>query len=315
MTAQGGLHGGPLAAIDLLDLLQMGVEGVIGQEAVQHLLAEGVAVQIRGLLGDGHLLAQPVRYQHPAQTERGHHRLGEGAEQHGIVRRQLGDGGKMFPLEAQLAIRVVFHHQQIVAHQALGQGFTVGAAVRDPARVLEVRHAVQQPGAGTLLQQRIQRGQIQSLFPEGDGLEVRLIDGERLDGTQVARLFDDQILPLVHQHLAQQIQRLLGAAGDEDVVRVDLHAVAAQVAVGDVLAQRGEPFGSGVLQRRGALLVQHVLAGLLDGLDREQMRIGQAAGEGDDLRIGGDFEDFTDKRRLDLLEALGKKRLHRVLSD
>jgi hypothetical protein len=33
------------------------------------------------------------------------------------------------PLEAQLAIGVVFHHQQIVAHQALGQGFPVGAAV------------------------------------------------------------------------------------------------------------------------------------------------------------------------------------------
>jgi hypothetical protein len=34
--------------------------------------------------------------------------------------------------------------------------------------------------------------------------------------------------------------------------------------------------------------------------------VGQAAGEGDDLRIGGDFEDFADKGRLDLLEALGK---------
>jgi hypothetical protein len=54
---------------------------------------------------------------------------------------------------------------------------------------------------------------------------------------------------------------------------------------------------------------------LLDGLDREQMGVGQAAGEGDDLRIGSNFEDFADKGRLDLLEALGKKRLHRVLSD
>lgn len=228
---------------------------------------------------------------------------------------QLGDGGAGAPFEAQLAVGVVFHHQQIVAHQALRQGFPVGAAVGYTARVLEVGHAVEQPGAGALLQQRIQRGQIQPLFRQGDGLEIRLIDGERLDGAKVARLFDDEILPLVHQHLAQQIQRLLGAAGDEDVVRIDGHAVTAQVAVGDELAQRGKALGGGILQRGGSLLAQHVLARLLDGLDREQMGVGQAAGEGDDLRIGGNFEDFADKGRLDLLEALGKKRLHRVLSD
>ena len=147
----------------------------------------------------------------------------------------------MFALEAQLAIGVVFHHQQLVADQSLCQCLAVGTAVGDAARVLEVGHAVQQLGVGAARQQRIQRRQIQPLFTQGNGLEGRLIDGEGLDGAEIARLLDDEILPLVDQHLAQQIQRLLGAAGDEDVVRIDLHAVAGQIAVGDVLAQRAKP--------------------------------------------------------------------------
>ena len=54
---------------------------------------------------------------------------------------------------------------------------------------------------------------------------------------------------LVHQHLPSRSS----ACGEPLVMRMlsglDFHAVAAQVAVGDVLAQRGEPSGSGVLQR------------------------------------------------------------------
>ncbi len=271
-------------------------------------------MQIGGLLGDGDLLAQPVRHQHPAEAEGRDDGLGEGAEQHGIVRRQLGDRGQVLALETQLAVGVVFHHQQLVAHQPLGQRLAVGAAVGDAARVLEIGYTVEQLGIGALLQQLVQRRQIQPFFTEGDGLEGRLIDGKRLDGTKIARLLDDEVLLLVDQYLAQQIQRLLGAAGDEDVVRVDLHAVAAQIAVGNVLAQRSEALGGGILQGGGTLLAQHVLAGLVDGLDREQVRVGQTASEGDDLRIGGNFKDFADKGRLDFFETLGKKRLHRTLS-
>ncbi len=226
----------------------------------------------------------------------------------------LAIGGEMLPFEAQLAVGVIFHHQQLVAHQSLGQCLAVGTAIGDTARVLEVGHAVEQFGIGAACQQRIQRRQIQTLFFKGDRLEGGLVDRKGLNSAKVTRLFDDEILPLIDQHLAQQIQRLLGAAGDQDVVRIDLHAVAGQIAVGNILAQRGEAFGRRILQGGSPLFAQHILTGLIDRLDRKQVGIGQATGEGDDLRIGGNFEDFTDKGRLDLLEALGKKRLHRQFS-
>ena len=51
--------------------------------------------------------------------------------------------------------------------------------------------------------------------------------------------------------------------------------MAAQVAVGDELAQRAKPSVVAYCSAAAPLLAQHVLARLLDGLDREQMGLGR----------------------------------------
>ena len=116
-------------------------------------------------------------------------------------------------------------------------------------------------------------------------------------------------------HLADKIQRLLGAVGDQNIVGIHLHAVLGAVAGGDILAQRPETLGGGILQRAVALVLQHPGGGHFQLFVREKCRIGQAAGKGDHFRIDGDFEYFSNKGRLYLGKALGKKRLHRGLSE
>ena len=80
-------------------------------------------------------------------------------------------------------------------HQALCQRLAVGTAVGDAARALEVRNPVQQLGIGPLPSSASSAARSSPSSSRGDGLEGRLVDGERLDGAQAARLLDDEILP------------------------------------------------------------------------------------------------------------------------
>jgi len=60
------------------------------------------------------------------------------------------------------------------------------------------------------------------------------------------------------------------------------------------------------LQRRPAVAAEHRIRRRLHLGDREQLRRRQAAGERDDFRLGGDFQDLADGRRTHLREAVGE---------
>ena len=64
--------------------------------------------------------------------------------------------------------------------------------------------------------------------------------------------------------------------------------------LGDLLSQTGQTLGGAVLQCHSAGLSQHGVAGFTDRLNGEQLRRGQSAGKGYDLRSCGYFEYLSD---------------------
>ena len=87
----------------------------------------------------------------------------------------------------------------------------------------------------------------------------------------------------IDQQLADQIERLLRAGGDEDIVGAGDDAVAGKVA-GNHLAQRLIAFGGAVLQRLGAVLGEDFMAGFVEALTGKDVGGGKASAKGNDVR-------------------------------
>jgi len=110
---------------------------------------------------------------------------------------------------------------------------------------------------------------------------------EGLGRAPVGRVFHPDGVAVVGQQAGAQLQRLLGAAGDDDLVGIELHAAEHAQVVGDGPAQRG-------VAARG-VVVQHVRVGhapvlVLQPLperERKRAEVGDARGEGLDLQFGG----------------------------
>ena len=111
-------------------------------------------------------------------------------------------------------------------------------------------------------------------------------------------LQDDEI-PRLQERLADQVEALLGAVGDQDVRWVGRQAVLGAVSICYVLAQGQIALGGGVLKGAGAIFGQHLPGRLGDLPYREEGRIGDTPGEGDDRRILGHGEYLGDERSVD----------------
>jgi hypothetical protein len=124
---------------------------------------------------------------------------------------------------------------------------------------------------------------------------LRLVQVPGLQRAEVRRVLDDHVIAGIDEDLPDEIQRLLRAGGDEDVVGPDGRAVAAGVAR-DHLAQEGDslpwcctgaPAGPGPEDRA---------AGLVEAGHRKELRRRQAAGERDDARLLGQLQQLPDLR-------------------
>jgi hypothetical protein len=142
--------------------------------------------------------------------------------------------------------------------------------------------------------------------------EPGLEHGEGLDGAEVARALQDDLVVLFDEEFAQEVQTLLGPGGDQHLIRVHAHAPAF-VAGRDPGPQLGMPLRGGVLQGACSGCGQGFAGRILQGFDGEKARIGQAAGKGDDARVLGHFQDLANEGFRRVLDALGESETH-VLS-
>ena len=151
-----------------------------------------------------------------------------------------------FARVAQLAVGIVFDDGQVQLGGTLDQRDAAFQAERAAGGVLEVGQRVEEARAAGQLG-RDGLGDQAAVIGEHRHV-LGLVQAERLQRAQVAGVFDQDLAVLVDQHLAQQVQRLLRAGHDQDLVGRHVGAGAGQV-FGDPLAQRRVAFGRAVLQR------------------------------------------------------------------
>ena len=72
--------------------------------------------------------------------------------------------------------------------------------------------------------------------------DLRAVEAKALNGGQKSRAFNDDFAARLGQCFAHQVQRLLAAGGDDELIGADGRAPALHER-GQLLAQRGQPFG------------------------------------------------------------------------
>ena len=186
-------------------------------------LVERRRAQHRGLGRQHELLAHGVRREHPADAQAGREGLAERAEVEDVVLAAArADRRRRRPVEAEQAVGVVLEHQQagaladrehLVAAR-LGQG--------RPGRVVEVRDGVEELRAlaGRLHRRErlAQRLGHQPVLVHRDVHDLGLVGREGAERADVGRRLGDHDVTRVDEDAGDQVERLLAADGDDDVL-------------------------------------------------------------------------------------------------
>jgi hypothetical protein len=127
----------------------------------------------------------------------------------------------------------------------------------------------------------------------GQFFVARFIGVERLQGSEKCRR-PVRIVSPGNEKLAEEIERPLRAAGDQNVLNGAAHAPTAHV-FSDPGPEVGIAFGNGILKGgRGPLrMAQDEIIGCAEGLVRKQRRVWNSSGEGDDVWTREKREQFT----------------------
>ena len=180
--------------------------------------------QVGGLLAQVHLAQHRGRRRHPAHAQAGRQDLGEGREVDHPPRAgvELPEAGQRIALEADLPVGVVLHDQQLVAMRDLDQALAALERHRHAAGVVEVGDGVEQLG-GTALGGQPGERLLHEIHPQPvlvhrDVLDAGLVGGEAGHGARVRRPLGENRVARVHERADGEVDRLLAAAGDHDVV-------------------------------------------------------------------------------------------------
>ena len=274
-------------------------------------LRQGVALQIGPLLDQHELAYQGGIAGDPADAVAGAEDLGEGAgDEHIAVLVKVLDAGQEIALKAQLAIGIVLNHGDAVTGAHFGQAAAALKAPGAAGGVLKVGDHVNQPGAGTGGEQFIEPVNDHALVIRGNLQKFTAVGAEGADSGQVGRAFAQHHIALIQENLAGQVQRLLGAVGDQHLIGGQVRTQADVHAAGDTPAQGSEALRGGVLQRAGCVVFQHQAAGLDDLAHGEQLGRRQAARERNDLGLFRQFQDLPDLGCLQVVHSPGRFQFH-----
>ena len=137
--------------------------------------------------------------------------------------------------------------------------------------------------------------------------DVGLVRGEGRHGARVGRRLGDDHVAGIDQRLRDEVDHLLAARRDDQVVGVDLHPAVGVHDLGDAVLGLGEPLGRAVLERLRARLVRDPLRDGRERLRREAAGVGQPARERDHLRPRGHGHQVAHRRRLHDLRPRGEE--------
>ena len=107
---------------------------------------------------------------------------------------------------------------------------------------------------------------------------------EGLERDQIGGILDNDFIVGVDHHCTDHGKGLLGAVGDDNVVRAHIADAHGLIALGNPLTQCRPALGGAVLQRGDAVLFQNLLCGSFHFRNGEGNGVRKTAGKGDNVR-------------------------------
>src|SRR5450759_836455 len=298
-------------AIDLANQLHMCIRDSIARDFVGHELREGRSVQVGALLQLRQLADDLRRSDDPSQSKPGSQRLRECTQVNDVANGIAVVAAQVLAVEhdqrwevlafiAQLAVRVVFDNRNAILVRQQHQFVATRLRQGGSGGVLEVWQYVHELGART--QRLLQQVGAKAVLVDRNGHIFRAIHVESLQRAEIRRRFHQHAISPIDKQLADQVEGLLRAGSDQDVLHLHLDPVARHV-VRNQFAQGLVTFGLPVLQGGSCLLCKYLVTGFLKELAGEYIGGGEAAGEGDHSGSLGELQQLADLRTGDGLGA------------
>jgi hypothetical protein len=130
------------------------------------------------------------------------------------------------------------------------------------------------------LQQSLEDTDVGPILAPGHGGQLGPERAEHLHGPGIGGLLDRHEVARVEERACDEVEALLGAVDDEDLVRSGLEAEAQQVG-GQVAAQGRVARHRRVLEQHVALVPHNFVEGPPEGVGGEEAAVGRPAGERD----------------------------------
>ena len=160
---------------------------------------------------------------------------------------------------------------------------------------MEVRNRVEELGADAPNERVLQLVDHEPLVVQRDLHEARLVRGECGKRAHVGRRLHHDLVARVDKDLRHEVEGLLRAVGDDDVLWVGLESLLRHEG-DEPLLQAGVPATPAVLQRLRATFGEHAADHVEHVLMGEGLHVGHPAGERHDLWAGGHREQGADLR-------------------
>ncbi len=235
-------------------------------------LDESRARDISRVLGRRQLFKQLPRDDDIAGAHARHQKLGKAFD----VDHPPGpvvplDGVQPFPAEVQVREQVVLQDVKIVFFRKGKKPFPLFRRQAHPGRRLINRHGVQQ---ARLVAFRIIFGdvEVEAVLLHGHADDFCAVHGKRRSSPDIRGHLGKHRVAGADQRFGNQIQRLLRAGGDQNVVRPAADAVLLAGKGGEDFPKGAVPFAFLIGKGVSPVRIQHLIDGAFEFLDREYLR-------------------------------------------
>ncbi len=230
----------------------------------------------------------------PAEAHARDQGLGERAQEDDApVGVEALEGRQRLALEAQRPVGRVLDHEQVEAVRELQDPVASLERERDAHRVVEVGHEVEEPRARGALQDGLEIVGVDPVLVRAHRGVGGLAGIERDHGAEEGGVLGHHDVARVQDQLGGEVEALLGALEDEDLVEAARDAVGRHP-LGDPRPQRRQPVGDRVLHDAAVLAREQVGVDGAQLVDGEQVWRGVAAAERDDRRVRAVLEELAD---------------------
>ena len=277
--------------------LDLAVPVVVAQVVGDRHLAHHRRAQDRGLEGQDQLRADRVRRVRPADAEAGGKHLREGTQVDDALGAVRGDGRQGIVVEAEQTVGVVLDDQDVLAQADLGDDRAAFGGQRDAGGVVVVRNDVDEldrAARGAHVADRLRQGLgNDAVLVHRHVHDVRLACAEHTQRAHVGGGLGEDDVAGIHEELRHEVEGLLAARRDHNVVRVGADDAVICHDLGDALAQHLPALAAAVLHGLRAVVADQLLRGRRELVERQVLKVGHAACQGDDLGARHDREQSS----------------------